>query len=65
MSFGKTPQPPAAQPVTPVPQKDDPSSYDAQRKAAAAAKERDGISAHLLTEDPNTTSTDKKYAGIG
>ena len=62
MSFGaKAPAPPAAQPITPVPQKDDPSSYDAQRKAAAAAKDRDGMSAHLLTEDPNSTNTEDKW----
>lgn len=59
MSFG-SPAPPAAQPVTPVPQRDDPSSYDAQRKAAIAAKERQGVSAHLLSGDPQSTSTDER-----
>lgn len=61
MSFGKAPSPPPAQPVTPVPQKDDPSSYDAQRKAAIAAKERDGMSAHLLSENPGSTTTDQDW----
>ena len=51
MAFGGAPKPPTPQPITPVPQKDDPSSYDAQRKAAAEAKDRDGMSAHLLAED--------------
>lgn len=62
MSFGgsKTPAPPAPQPVTPVPQEDDPRSIDAQRKAVVAAQKQKGYSAHLLTgeygveEDPET-----------
>ena len=67
MSFGSAPKPPAAQPITPVPQKDDPSAYDAQRTAAIKAKDRMGTSAHLLSEDPNSVSTDeqKRAATLG
>ncbi len=50
MSFGGgTPKPPAAQPVVPVPQDDDPRGIEEQRRAAMMAKERGGYSAHLLT----------------
>lgn len=58
MSFGSSPSPPKAQPVTPVPQEDDPKALDERRKAASVAANREGASAHLLsgedgfTEDP-------------
>lgn len=51
MGFGSSPAPPAAQPVTPVPQQDDPKSYESKRVAAATAKAREGDSAHLLAKD--------------
>ncbi len=50
MSFGgSAPKPPAAQPVVPVPQDDDSKGIEEQRRAAMAAKDRGGYSAHLLT----------------
>jgi hypothetical protein len=50
MSFGKSaPATPAAQPVTPVPQDDDPSLIEHKRRAAERARSQDGVSAHLLT----------------
>ncbi len=58
MSFGSTPKPPKPQPVTPVPQEDDPKSLEARKVAAAAAQQQEGVSAHLLSgekgieEDP-------------
>lgn len=53
---GSAPTPPPAQPVVPVPQEDDPKSVDAQRKAALAAKGREGYSAHLLSDKNYDTS---------
>lgn len=58
MSFGSSPKPPAAQPQTPVPQDDDPKSFDTRRKAAIDAQGREGYSAHLLTGGRGSTSTD-------
>jgi hypothetical protein len=58
MGFGK-PAPPVAQPVIPVPQKDDPASVEAQRKVTIDAQKQDGTSQSLLsgpngdTSDPN------------
>lgn len=49
MSFGSTPSTPAADPVVPTPQKEDPSSYRARTEEAAAAAGRDGYAASLLT----------------
>lgn len=51
MGFGgaSAPTPPTPQPVTPVPQEDDPKGLEEQRKVAAAAKTREGYGAHLLT----------------
>ena len=71
MSFGggsSTPLP-QAQPVIPVPQPDDPKLLDSQRKAAKAAENREGYSAHLLTngeDDPlsNGTSADSGKAKL-
>lgn len=60
MGMGKAPDPPKPAPVVPVPQEDDPQSYEAQQKAAVVASQKDGASAHLLsgekgvTEDPET-----------
>ena len=48
--------PPAAQPQTPVPQPDDPSSLEAQQTAAGVARRRDGASAHLLSGEGGVTS---------
>lgn len=59
MSFGSS-APPKAQPVSPVPQDDDPSSLEAKRKAAAQAQGREGDTAHLLTA--SGTSTDNEEA---
>lgn len=58
MSFGggSAPSPPPAQPVTPVPQNDDPKSLEAQRKAAVTAKDREGYSAHLLSDGKSDTA---------
>jgi hypothetical protein len=57
MGFGgKAPTPPAAQPQTPVPQADDPKLVDTQRRAAAAAKDREGYSAHLLSNSGQDTT---------
>lgn len=53
---GSAPQPPAPQPVTPVPQPDDPKSIETQRKAALAAKDREGYSAHLLSNGKYDTA---------
>jgi hypothetical protein len=47
---GSAPTPPPAQPVTPVPQEDDPKNLETQRKTAIAAKGREGYSAHLLSK---------------
>lgn len=60
MSFGSS-SPPAPQPVTPVPQEDDPKSLDARRTAAMLARRQEGASAHLLhgeegvPEDPDVS----------
>lgn len=48
---GSAPTPPPAQPVVPVPQEDDPKSIETARRTAAAAKTREGYSAHLLSGD--------------
>jgi hypothetical protein len=50
MGFGSsTPATPKPQPVTPVPQEDDPKSLEARKVAAAAAQRQEGMSAHLLS----------------
>lgn len=60
MSFGSS-SPPKAQPVTPVPQEDDPKALEERRNAAAIAARQQGASAHLLngeqgvTEDPDVS----------
>lgn len=67
MGFGgKSSTPPAAQPQTPVPQDDDPKLVDTQRKAAIAAKGRDGYAAHLLSGSGQDTTleTDPTKAGM-
>lgn len=57
MGFGSS-SPPKPQPVTPVPQEDDPKALEERRKAAVIAANQQGTSAHLLsgesgvTEDP-------------
>lgn len=57
MSFGNS-SPPKPQPITPVPQEDDPKSLEARKTAAVLAAQQEGASAHLLngyqgvTEDP-------------
>ena len=63
---GSAPTPPPAQPVTPVPQEDDPKNLETQRKTAMAAKGREGYSAHLLSKggdgdkpEASTSSTSK------
>lgn len=61
MGFGSSPSPPKPQPITPVPQEDDPKALDERRKAASVAASREGASAHLLsgedgiTEDPEVS----------
>jgi hypothetical protein len=55
---GSAPQPPPAQPVTPVPQPDDAKGIETQRRTAAAAKKREGYSAHLLSKDSADTSSE-------
>jgi hypothetical protein len=69
MSFGSsTPKPPKPQPVTPVPQEDDPKSLEARKVAAAAAQRQEGVSAHLLSgekgieEDPEVSK--KRLVGV-
>jgi hypothetical protein len=49
MSFGSSPKTPTPQPVTPVPQEDDPKSLEARKVAAVAAQRQEGMSAHLLS----------------
>lgn len=49
MGAPKAPAPPAAQPVVPVPQPDDPRALEAQQKAQRAASLRQGATAHLLS----------------
>jgi len=58
MSFGSSSSPPAAQPQTPVPQEDDPKSFEYRRRAAAEAKGREGDSAHLLSSSGTSTDTE-------
>ncbi len=58
MSFGSSSSPPAAQPQTPVPQEDDPKSFEAKRKAAVEAQGREGDSAHLLGTTGQSTDTE-------
>lgn len=59
MSFGSS-APPAAQPQTPIPQDDDPSSLEAKRKAAAQAQGREGDTAHLLTSTGTSTDAEEQ-----
>lgn len=60
MSFGSSaPKPPAAQPVTPVPQEDDPSLIEHKRRAAERAKNQEGVTAHLLTGESGEGVKDK------
>lgn len=49
MGAPKAPPPPTPEPVVPVPQPDDPKSLTTERNAAAAAKRREGSTAHLLS----------------
>lgn len=56
MGGQKPAAPPPAQPQVPVPQDDDPQLQESQRKAAAAAKNRDGYSAHLLSGSGQDTT---------
>lgn len=61
MGFGGSTSPPKPQPVTPVPQEDDPKALDERRKTAMLAERQQGASAHLLngeegiTEDPEVS----------
>lgn len=56
MSFGsKASSPPPAQPVTPVPQPDDPKGLEEQRRAAQARSKQGGYAAHLLTGENGVT----------
>lgn len=56
MGGSKAPTPPPPQPVTPVPQEDDPKLLDTQRKAAATAAGREGYNAHLLSDSKQDTT---------
>ncbi len=56
MGGAKAPQPPAPQPVVPVPQDDDPKLLDSQRKAAVKASGREGYNAHLLSGSGQDTA---------
>lgn len=58
MSFGSS-SPPAAQPQTPVPQDDDPKSFEYKRRAAIDAQGREGDSAHLLKSTGTSTDTEE------
>jgi hypothetical protein len=61
MGMGSTPATPKPQPVTPVPQEDDPKSLEARKVAAVTAQRQEGVSAHLLSgekgieDDPEVT----------
>ena len=61
MGMGSSPATPTPQPVTPVPQEDDPKSLEARKVAAAVAARQQGMSAHLLSgekgveEDPEVS----------
>jgi len=55
MAMGSSP-PPDPQPVTPVPQEDDPNSLVAKQRAAARAAGQEGASAHLLNGSEGVTS---------
>lgn len=57
MSFGSSAMP-KAQPQTPVPQQDDPQSFEYKRRAAAEAQGREGDSAHLLASSGTSTDTE-------
>lgn len=48
MGMGSTPAPPKPQPITPVPQEDDPKSLETRRATAITAANQQGASAHLL-----------------
>lgn len=69
MSFGSSTPPPKPQPITPVPQEDDPQSLEARKTAAVVASQQEGASAHLLNgpqgieEDPLTET--KKLKAFG
>ena len=67
MSFGSSAPPtPKAEPVTPVPQEDDPKSAESRRRAAITAGKREGHSAHLLSKPDAKSrdhSTDRKRIG--
>ena len=67
MGFGSSPAPPKPQPVTPVPQEDDPKSLEARKVAAAASQRQQGMSAHLLSGEKgvedDTEASKKKLFG--
>ena len=56
---GSASTPPAAQPVTPIPQQDDPRLLETKRRAAVTAKGREGDSAHLLAKDEDPRRIDR------
>jgi hypothetical protein len=49
MGFGK-PSTPAAKPEVPVPQPDDPETYEARKRTAARAAEQKGSASTLLSQ---------------
>lgn len=58
MSFGSSTPTPKPQPVTPVPQEDDPKALEERKTVARLAAAQEGATAHLLngpkgiTEEP-------------
>lgn len=64
--MGKSNPPlPKPEPVTPVPQKDDPTGVEEQRKVAAKAAEQGGTQAHLLTGPEGIEEDTKKRERMG
>lgn len=68
MGFGgggsRNPPPPTPEPVVPVPQEDDPKSLDTKRRAAAAAKTREGYASHLLNTKPTEGARGATIQGV-
>lgn len=60
MGFGGGPSVPKAQPVTPVPQDDDPASLEHKRRAAKEAAGREGMAAHTLKGTSSDTRQGKQ-----
>jgi len=63
--MGRGSKPPEPTPPPAVPQEDDPDRYDEERRAASTAKNRDGVSNHLMSGDADTGREEQKRKLIG